>query len=192
MAEPLDKQPNPSGNGAPQFTEDQYKAFLEELAPFLKLGSSLYYAIDKSGLSRHQTAIYEKYRLGDWFSQKVEAYRSRVGELANLIVARKLEHVNSAMLESDGRYIMNKDDVEILKIATKHRTAQPFFVERQETAQAKDKDFGKVVDTPSIEYLVPDNTTPDNPAEPTQNANTNDSQAQDQVSADAPTAPSVA
>lgn len=68
--------------GRPEYTDGQYQRWLDEMEPFLKMGYSLYYAIDKAVLIRHKTIIYEKSRLKDWFSEKIEHFQNYPGEIA--------------------------------------------------------------------------------------------------------------
>jgi len=59
-----------NNNGRPEYTEDQYRAWLGEMTPFLKLGCSLYWAMDRACLLRHKDSIYRKFRLNDWFCEE--------------------------------------------------------------------------------------------------------------------------
>lgn len=130
--------------GRPNISEEQYKIWLDEMAPFLKTGNTLNYCVDKAGLSKHKPNIYQKYRLDDWFSQKIDAYRAYPGELANKIVVNMIYKINEDM--ANDRPI-TKEQQDMLKFfAEKHRTAQPFFVTRTETAQADPKKIGKILD----------------------------------------------
>lgn len=148
MNEPLLTQPNPSGNGRPVFTEEQYAKWLDDMRPFLRQGSSLYYSMDKAGLLTHMFSIYEKYRAGDWFSQKVDALRATVGELINNVGFRVVERIHNRMIETDGKTEINPIEKDIWKtMAEKHRSAQPFFVTRTETAEADDSKLGKIIES---------------------------------------------
>lgn len=148
MSEPTDKQPNPFGTGAPEFTEEQYQKWLEEMAPFLRQGSSLWYSMDKAAILTHATSIYEKYRLGDWFSQKVDAYRATVGDMIANVGFKVIEGVHTRMIESQGKATMTSEEVSVWKtMAEKHRAAQQFFVNRTETAPADDSKIGKILDS---------------------------------------------
>lgn len=130
-------------NGRPAYDDNQYRSWLEEMRSFLVKGCSLYYAIDKSGLKRHQSTIYEKYRLNDWFSQEVDTLRSKVGETVNEILARQVYRINDRQKTNETD--LSKDDADLIKfMAEKHRTAQPFFANRNETAEAPS--VGKILD----------------------------------------------
>jgi hypothetical protein len=130
--------------GRPEYTDDQYKTWLEEMRPHLVLGCSLWRAIEKTGLITHTTTIYEKYRLKDWFSQKVDTYRMTPGENANEAIVRLVNAINDKVKRDES---LTREDIDILKHFTdKHRTAQPFFVTRTETAQADDSKIGKILD----------------------------------------------
>ena len=133
--------------GRPEIAEEQYQRWLDDMAPFLKQGSSLYYAMDKCGLYSHQAVIYEKYKLGDWFSRKVDAYRGMVGDLINNVGFKVIEAIHTRMVESGGKAMLSSEEVQVWKtMAEKHRSAQPFFVNRTETAEANPKDIGKILD----------------------------------------------
>ena len=176
---------NSKGPGRPEIADEQYWKWLEEMRPFLVQGASLYYAMDKCGLLKHETTIYEKYREKGEFSRKIDGLRSTIGELANLIGYKVLNSINAKLLEANGNYEMNNQEMQIWKtIAEKHRTAQPFFANRTEEAEAKDEDFGKVVDrVPVIEYVVP--------KEDEKQENKTDSETPDQAESDAEATPSV-
>src|SRR5690242_18161955 len=88
---PIKTVPNPSGNGRPVVSEEQYAVWLEEMRPHLELSCSLWRAIEKSALTQHITTIYEKYRLGDWFAQKIDQIRAMVGENVNEALARRVK-----------------------------------------------------------------------------------------------------
>lgn len=130
------------GNEA--FSEEQYRSWLDDMAPFLKTGNSLNYCIDKANLTAHKVTIYNKYKLNDWFSEKIDTYRSYPGELVNKTI------VNLAIKAHDdlaNDRPLSKEQYDILKFfAEKHRTAQPFFVTRTETATADPKKIGKILD----------------------------------------------
>lgn len=61
----------------PEYTDEQYRVWLDEMTPFLKVGYSLYYAMDKALLLRHKDSIYRKFKLNDWFCEKIESLVSR-------------------------------------------------------------------------------------------------------------------
>jgi len=145
MSEPIITTPNPAGTGRPIISEDQYKLWLEELRPHLELACSLYRACTKAGLEEKYKRISEKYALNDWFSEKVDAYRRVLGENINEVLARI---TNKALDRAKRDETLTKEDVDVVKyMGEKHRTAQPFFVNRTETAQAKEGEVGKILDT---------------------------------------------
>lgn len=136
----------PGENGRPSFTDDQYKAWLEDMRPHLVKACSLWRAMEKCGLLQHNFSIYEKYRLGDWFSQKVDLYRASFGDTINEVLSGEVLKISDKAKQGSDK--LTKDDIDVLKfMASNHRTAQPFFSQRVENAQAKDEERGKVLDT---------------------------------------------
>lgn len=118
------------------------------MRPFLRTGCSLRYAIEKAALLGHKTAIYDKYNLKDWFSEKVDALRSTVGEMINSVGFRVVEAISTKMVESEGKVQLTSEEVQVWKtMAEKHRAAQPFFVTRTETAESNPEQLGKILDT---------------------------------------------
>lgn len=145
--EPIKFTPNPAGQGRPLVSEEQYSKWLDEMRPFLRQGSTLWYSMDKCQLLMHKDAIYEKYRSGDWFTEKVDALRATVGELINNVGFQIIERINTRMIQSNGKTELTTEEVQVWKtMAEKHRSAQNFFVSRIETAQATDEDIGKILD----------------------------------------------
>jgi hypothetical protein len=136
--------------GRPELTEAEYQKFLEDMAPFLKLGHALNTAIDEAALTQHRTALYEKYKLNDWFSYKVDTYRATPGILANDILTKILMEVNDRIKQ--GRPVTEDDMKNVRFMAEKHRTAQPYFVTRTETAEADPAKVGKILDTMETDY----------------------------------------
>lgn len=148
MPEPIATQPNPAGTGAPEISDEQYMRWLDDMREFLRRGSTLWYAMDKAGILAHKTVIYKKYRLNDWFAEKIDALRSTMGELANEVAFRVLEGVRNRIIEMDGKIAISSEEVQVIKlVAEKHRTAQTFFVNRTETAEADESKVGKILDT---------------------------------------------
>lgn len=144
--EPLKTDPNPKGTGAPTISDEQYNSWLDTMRPFLRAGNSLRYSMEKCALLQHKTVIYEKYKLNDWFSEKVDAWRATMGEMANNIVFTQMENIQDKMIK--GQTALSKEDFDVVKlVAEKHRTAQPFFVTRTETATADPNTVGKILDT---------------------------------------------
>jgi hypothetical protein len=134
--------------GRPEYTDIQYTSWLEQMAPFLKLGHTLNGAIDEAALVEHRTTIYEKYKLNDWFSYKVDTYRATPGVLANDILTKTLLDINDRMKQ--GRPVSEDDMKNVRFMAEKHRTAQPYFVTRTETAVSDPSKVGKILDTMEV------------------------------------------
>lgn len=131
-------------NGRPAFEDSQYEKWLEDMMPFLKAGNTLYYAMEKADLLNHQTTIYEKYRLKDWFSQKVDKYRAYPGELINNMFYKEISRIQARI---DAGISLTREELETMKhYSEKHRTAQPFFVNRYETAQVDPDKVGNILD----------------------------------------------
>ncbi len=130
--------------GRPEYTEEQYDRWLGAMRPFLEKGNSLHYAADMAGLESHYGSLLRKYNLNDWFCKKVDKFRSYPGESFNDgIVTLALDTVNKIR----GKQAVTKEELDMLKFAAeKHRTAQPFFVTRQENAEADPNKIGKVLD----------------------------------------------
>lgn len=131
--------------GRPEYTEDQYKSWLEDMRPFLQLGATLWYSCEKAGITTHYWSILKKYKLNDWFSQKVDTYRSTPGEVVNNALVM-LANKASDKVKQD--LPLTKEEQDVLKfMAEKHRTAQGFFVNRTETAPSDPSKVGKILDT---------------------------------------------
>lgn len=130
--------------GRPKYDEKQYEAWLEEMRPHLVLGCSLNKAMEKAGLMTHEWSIREKYRSGDWFSRKIDTFRSTPGEAVNEALVR----ISMRALDRIKRdEVITKEEFDTLKLmAEKHRTSQPFFVDRKEEAKADDSKLGKIID----------------------------------------------
>lgn len=142
--EPVKTQKQP-GQGRPEYTDEQYAAWLSEMRPYLEKGNSIYYACERAGIATHITVIYEKYRSNDWFSAKIDRYRSRPGEMINDTLATLCYQIQDNIKKG---IAVTKDDLDLLKfMAEKHRTSQPFFVTRTETAVADESKVGKILDT---------------------------------------------
>lgn len=130
--------------GRPEYTDDQYRAWLEDMSPFLKIGNSLYYAIEKAMIMQHKTVIYEKYRLKDWFSEKIDAYQRYPGEIINSIFVRLVLSVDEKLKQ--GLSPCDEEWRNLRFFAEKHRSCQPFFVTRQEVAQVEPDEVGRILD----------------------------------------------
>lgn len=149
MNEPVQTQPNPAGTGRPVISDEQYAKWLDDMRPFLRQGSTLWYAMDKCNLLMYKDSIYEKYRRKDWFSERVDALRSIVGEMINNVGFRIVETIHNRIIESDGKvHILSSEELQVWKtMAEKHRSAQAFFVTRTEEAKADDTKLGKIIET---------------------------------------------
>lgn len=131
-------------NGRPPYDDDWYRAKLEQMRPLLELGHTIGYCAYQSGNWEHKTAFYEKYKLGDWFSEKIDLYRSLPGELINNTVIRLSTLINDKIIK---QLPLDRNDIEIIKLAAeKHRSAQPFFVTKVETSESNPDEVGKILD----------------------------------------------
>jgi len=133
-----------SEQGRPEYTDNQYKAWLDDMAPFLKIGNTLYYAIEKAVILQHKTVIYEKYRLKDWFSEKIDAYQRYPGEIINSIFVRLVLSVDERLKQ--GLPLTDEEWRNLRFFAEKHRSCQPFFVSRQEVSQVEPDKIGLILD----------------------------------------------
>lgn len=128
MIEPiLSQQNNPVGR--PEHSDEQYRFWLEDMAPFLKIGNTLHYSIEKAMLMRHKTAIYGKYRLKDWFSEKIDAYCTSNGHTCTIWVDDIIiSGPKSETLIQEVKRLINKRGLRIgwkkLKIQRNHKQAQ--------------------------------------------------------------------
>lgn len=140
--------------GREAYSEEQYKEWLLDLRPYLELCNSLYRACIKSGLEKHYTTIRKKYAENDWFSVKVDAYRGSAGEDGNEAEVRMVRQVLAKIKQEEK---LTREEIDILKhFNEKHRTAQPFFVTRNETAEADDSQMGKIIEPVKIDYVIPE------------------------------------
>lgn len=133
------------GPGRPEISEEQYKLWLEEMRPHLELACSLLRACIKAGLEdKYYSCILGKYKLNDWFAKKVDAYRAQLGENINEALARI---TNKALDRAKRDEVLTHDEVDVIKhMSEKHRTAQPFFVNRTEQVTPPEGQVGKVLD----------------------------------------------
>lgn len=136
--------------GRPSYSDEQYQSWLDELAPFLKLGNSLSYSIEKAGLAKHRTSLYEKYNLGDWFSDKVDAFMRMPGEIVNSIFTRMIITIDEKVKQEQP---LTAEDYKNLRFfAEKHRTCHPFFTNRTEMDVKDSKEsISRVLDQLEIE-----------------------------------------
>lgn len=116
--------------GRPSYSDEQYQSLLDELAPFLKLGNSLNYSIERARLIKHRTTLYEKYSLGDWFSDKVDAFMRMPGEIVNSIFTRLIASIDEKVKQEQP--LTTEDYKNLRFFAEKHRSCQPFFTNRTE------------------------------------------------------------
>lgn len=130
--------------GRPEYTDEQYQSWLEEMAPFLKIGCSLYYAMDKAMLLRRKDSIYRKFKLNDWFCEKIEAFQRYPGDVVNSIFTRLILMTDEKIRRGEN---INSEEWRNLRFfAEKHRSCQPFFVTRTETAQVEPDKVAKILD----------------------------------------------
>jgi hypothetical protein len=134
-----------NNNGRPMYPESQYRTWLEILSPYLKLGNSLNYAVDRTELGHHRTTLYEKYKLGDWFSDEVDRLTSLPGEIANSIFVRIVLGIDEKVKQ--GQPLTSEEYRNLRFFAEKHRSCKAFFVTRIETDKPNPKDIGKLLDT---------------------------------------------
>ena len=132
-------------NGRPATTDAEYEKYLDDMAPFLKLGETLYHAIEDASLLQHKDVIYVKYRLNDWFSEKIDNYRSYPGKIVNNILTTTMISFKERIAQ--GLPLTDEDWRNVRFMAEKHRTTQTFFVNRTETAVADPAKVGKILDT---------------------------------------------
>lgn len=116
--------------GRPNYTEEQYQKWFDELAPFFKLGETLNAAIEDAGLQQHRTSLYEKSKLNDWFSYKMQTLQAIPGKLANNILVKRVMLVDEKIKQ--GLPISEEEMKDVRFIAEKHRSSQPYFINRQE------------------------------------------------------------
>lgn len=136
--------------GRPAYDDDWYRARLDEMRPILCMGNSIRYSAERVGIGMHKDVLYRKYNQNDWFRDKVDEYRSRPGEMVNNTVISLLEAIHD---KATKKQPIDRDDIEIIKlVAEKHRSAQPFFVSRTETAEAKPEEVGRILDTIENDY----------------------------------------
>mgnify|MGYP001582268646 CR=1 FL=1 len=132
------------------WTNTDYQKLIDDMAAFLKLGATLNAAIDDAGLNQHHTAIYDKYRLNDWFAYKIDSLREYPGKLVAYILSKRVIMVNEKIAQG---IPVTKDEMEDVRfMAEKHRTAQKYFVTRTETAVADPDKVGKILDTIETDY----------------------------------------
>lgn len=139
--------------GNQPLAESEYESFLTDMAPFLKLGESFYGAIVDAGLVKHKTAIYAKYAQKGDFAEKIDLWRSYPGKMANNILVKRLMLVDEKIKQ--GLPVSEEEMRDVRFFAEKHRSAQPYFVTRQEVAQVEKDDICRILDrleAPETDY----------------------------------------
>lgn len=131
-------------SGRPEYPDEQYQTWLNDMAPLLKLGNTLNYAIEKANLSKHKDTIYRKFRLNDWFCEKIEAFQRYPGEIVNSIFTRLILSIDEKARQ--GLSINDEEWRNLRFFAEKHRSCQPFFTKRTETAQVDENKIGQILD----------------------------------------------
>lgn len=131
-------------NGRPSYSEEQYHKWFDDLAPFFKLGLTLSAAIQDAGLQKHRTTMYEKVRLGDWFSDEMEALQAIPGKLANNILVKRVMQVDEKMKQ--GLPVTDEEMKDVRFIAEKHRSSQPYFTNRQEISKSDPFEIERILD----------------------------------------------
>lgn len=117
-------------NGRPEYPEEQYHTWFDELAPFFKLGETLNAAIDDAGLQQHRTTLYKKSKLNDWFLDRMQSLQAIPGKLANNILVKRLMAVDEKIKQ--GLPPTEEEMKDVRFIAERHRSAHPYFVNRSE------------------------------------------------------------
>jgi hypothetical protein len=152
MPEPL-KTEQTGAPGRPEYSDEQYQKWLEEMAAFLRAGNTIWYAMDKCALLQFKDSIYGKYRLKDWFSEKVDAYRASLGEMVNNTFFTLTKQITDKVKNEQTAAGLTKEELDVLKfMAEKHRTSQPFFVTRTEMAASDPDKVGKILDNIETDY----------------------------------------
>jgi hypothetical protein len=131
--------------GREPYSDQQYSSWLDDMAPFLKLGQSLYHAIEKADLIKHKDSIYRKFRLNDWFCEKIEAYQKYPGEIVNSIFTRLVMATDDKMKR--GTVVSDEEWRNLRFFAIKHKSCQPFFANRQEVTATGIDTIGTILDS---------------------------------------------
>lgn len=130
--------------GRPEITDETYTTWLHDMAPFLKVGYSLYSAIEKANLVNHKDSIYRKYRLNDWFCEKVEAFQKYPAEIVNSIFTRIVMRVEEKLIE--GKEVTETEWRNVRFFAEKHRSCLVYFTNSTETLNLESDKIGKILD----------------------------------------------
>lgn len=131
--------------GRPEYTDIQYQTWLNDMAPFLKTGNSLYHAMDKAVLLQHKNVIYQKYRLNDWFRETCDIFQQYPGEMVNSIFNRLILSIDEKV--NRGKSVTNEEWRNLRFFADRHRSCRPFFTNQQETVQTNFKNIGLIIDS---------------------------------------------
>lgn len=136
--------------GRPEHTEEQYQEWLVEMEPYLKVGYSLYSAMDKASLLRHKDTMYRKYRLNDWFCEKIEVYRRYPSEVVNSIFTRLILSVDEKI--DKGQYISAEEWRNVRFFAEKHRSCQSDFMYKAEVVKIEPDRINRMLDGLETDY----------------------------------------
>lgn len=147
--------------GRPITPDETFAGWLDEMAPYLKQGHSLDYAMDKCGFLvetkkendvSHERAIRLKYNRNDWFRRKVDNFIAQAGELINNLFFNELMLAVEA--QKQGRALTEEQWKNLRFMAEKHRSAQRYFVTRTENASGKTVDdvLGELNNDPEPEH----------------------------------------
>jgi len=136
--------------GRPEHTAEQYSSWLDEMAPYLKVGYSFYSAMDKTSLLRHKDSMYRKYRLNDWFCEKIEAHRRYPGEVVNSIFTRLILSVDEKI--DKGQDISVEEWRNVRFFAEKHRSCQSDFMNKAEVVKIEPDRINRMLDGLETDY----------------------------------------
>lgn len=132
--------------GRPLHTKAEYESWLVDMKPFLKRGMSLYRSLEKAGLRVHKDSIYRKFRLNDWFCEKITYYQGYLGELVNETLSLQIIAIHDKVISKNEP--LTSVECSMLKLmATKHRSCQKFFITRKETVKADDSNINNILDS---------------------------------------------
>jgi len=142
--------------GRPEFSNKKYEFWVNEMSPFLKAGFSLYSSIEKAGLLKHKDSIYKKYRLNDWFCEKIEAFQRYPAEIVNSIFTQIVMCVHEKI--KAGNEVSETEMRNVRFFAEKHRSCQIYFSNSTETLSTNRDNIGRLLDNlveeTDYEYLA--------------------------------------
>jgi hypothetical protein len=130
--------------GRPEYSDNQYRSWLNDISPFLKMGHSLYSAMNEAMLLQHKDSIYRKYRLNDWFCEKIEVFQGYPGKIVNGIFSRLILIIDEKIRR--GQQISTDEWHNLRFFAEKHRSCKAFFVGRQEITRIEPDRISDVLD----------------------------------------------